>query len=154
MKISELARQTQTDVETIRYYERTGLLPAPPRLDNGYREYLPEHVEMLGFIRHCRSLDMPLADVRRLAELAHDDSVSCEDANHLIEAHLSRVHAKIHALQTLEQQLLKLQAQCHTQRSAPQCGILKNLMRGAHGEDCACHTGISHAECNGIPGTH
>ena len=66
MQIKELALATGVDIETIRYYEKQGLLPAPPRRDNGYRSYEAEHVQRLSFIRHCRALDMPLADVNRL----------------------------------------------------------------------------------------
>ncbi|GAB3628677.1 Cd(II)/Pb(II)-responsive transcriptional regulator [Pandoraea terrae] len=140
MRIGALAKAADTDVETIRYYERAGLLAAPPRTDAGYRAYGEEHVEALRFIRHCRSLDMPLADAKRLAELAHDTHVTCEDANRLIESHLARVHARIHALQSLEQQLLHLQSQCRSRHETQDCGILRALMQGAHGEACACHT--------------
>ena len=59
MQIKELARATGVDVETIRYYEKQGLLPEPARRDNGYRDYAAEHLERLSFIRHCRALDMP-----------------------------------------------------------------------------------------------
>ncbi|QBC31709.1 Cd(II)/Pb(II)-responsive transcriptional regulator [Pandoraea sp. XY-2] len=146
MKIGELARAAGTDVETIRYYERAGLLAAPPRTDAGYRAYGDDHLEALRFIRHCRSLDMPLADAKRLGELAHDTNVTCEDANQLIEAHLTRVHARIHELQALEQQLLHLQAQCHSRHETSDCGILRALMQGAHGEACACHNEIDPIE--------
>ena len=63
MQIKELARATGVDVETIRYYEKQGLMPAPARRDNGYRDYAAAHLERLSFIRHCRALDMPLGDV-------------------------------------------------------------------------------------------
>jgi len=61
MKIGELAKATHTQVETIRYYEREGLLPETPRTEGNYRVYGSEHVERLSFIRHCRGLDMTLA---------------------------------------------------------------------------------------------
>ena len=61
MQIKELALATGVDVETIRYYEKQGLMPAPARRDNGYRDYAVAHLERLSFIRHCRALDMPLA---------------------------------------------------------------------------------------------
>ena len=66
MRIGELAKATGVDVETIRYYEKSQLLSAPTRSDNGYRAYTQVHLERLAFIRHCRALDMPLADVQRL----------------------------------------------------------------------------------------
>ena len=66
MHIGELARRTGIQVETIRYYEREGLLPEPARSDGNYRVYGPGHLEQLQFIRHCRSLDMSLDEVRTL----------------------------------------------------------------------------------------
>ena len=60
MKISELSRATGVDVDTIRYYEKSGLLPPPARQANGYRHYGDAHLERLAFVRHCRALDMPL----------------------------------------------------------------------------------------------
>ena len=66
MKIGALAETTGTSVETIRYYEREGLLPAAPRADNNYRLYTRVHAERLAFIRHCRNLDMTLDEIRAL----------------------------------------------------------------------------------------
>ena len=68
MQIKELAGATGVDVETIRFYEKEGLMPEPARLANGYRSYEPKHLERLSFIRHCRALDMALPDVRRLLD--------------------------------------------------------------------------------------
>ncbi|WP_146053956.1 MerR family transcriptional regulator, partial [Pseudomonas syringae] len=69
MKIGELAKLTDTQVETVRYYEREGLLPAPARSDGNYRLYTQAHVERLSFIRNCRSLDMTLEEIRSLLNL-------------------------------------------------------------------------------------
>ncbi|MBY0270935.1 MAG: MerR family transcriptional regulator [Burkholderiales bacterium] len=66
MRIGELATATGVDIETIRYYEREGLLAPPARQTNSYRIYGQAHPERLSFIRHCRALDIPLADIRRL----------------------------------------------------------------------------------------
>lgn len=63
MRIGELASRSGMKADTVRYYEKTGLLPAPPRLPNGYRDYGPAHVERPAFIRHCRTLGMSLDDV-------------------------------------------------------------------------------------------
>ena len=76
MKIGELATLTRTQVETIRYYEREGLLPAAPRSDGNYRIYGPEHAERLAFIRQCRSLDMAINEIRVL--LRFKDSPSAD----------------------------------------------------------------------------
>jgi Cd(II)/Pb(II)-responsive transcriptional regulator len=136
MKIGELAREAGVDVQTVRYYEREGLLEAPARTVSGYRTYGPRHLERLNFIRHCRSLDMPLADVKRLLELSSDRSVSCEDVNGLVQSHLERVRNKRAALEVLERQLAALRAHCEAGHRVADCGI---LIHAAQGEACACH---------------
>jgi Cd(II)/Pb(II)-responsive transcriptional regulator len=139
MRIGELARQAGVDVQTVRYYEREGLLEAPSRTGSGYRAYGPEHLERLNFVRHCRSLDMPLAEIKRLTELSRDTRVSCDDVNALVRSHLGRVQAKRKALQALETQLEALSAQCASGHRVADCGILEELIHAAHGEACACH---------------
>src|ERR1700741_3444875 len=114
MKIGELAHEAGVDVQTVRYYEREGLLEAPARTASGYRTYGPRHLERLTFTRHCRSLDMPLADVHRLLELSSNRSVSCEDVNGLVQSHLERVRAKRAALEALEKQLATLRSHCES----------------------------------------
>jgi len=139
MKIGELAGQADVDVQTIRYYEREGLLEAPSRTPSGYRVYGPPHLERLNFVRHCRSLDMPLAEIKRLIDLSSDQRVSCEKVDELVRAHLVRVRTKRAALQTLESQLTTLSAQCASGHRVADCGILEELIHAAHGEACACH---------------
>src|ERR671918_2715899 len=139
MRIGELARQAGVDVQTIRYYEREKLLDAPARTGSGYRAYGPEHLERLNFVRHCRSLDMPLAEIKRLLDLSSDHTVSCEQVNDLVRAHLARVQAKRNALEVLEKQLAALNAQCESGHRVADCGILEELIHAAHGEACACH---------------
>ncbi len=142
MRIGELARQSGVDVQTIRFYEREGLLGAPARQASGYRAYGPDHLEQLNFIRHCRSLDMPLADIRRVHLLAGDRKASCEAVDALVETHLKRVRAKLASLRQLEQQLSHLRAQCDSGHRVADCGILVELMHAAHGEVCACHPAL------------
>lgn len=91
MKIGDLANLTGTQVETIRYYEKEGLLPEPARTVTNYRIYDVQHVERLAFIRRCRSLDMGLDEVRVLLGLKDKPSQSCEDANRVLDEHLGRV---------------------------------------------------------------
>ena len=139
MRIGELAHKAGVDVQTVRYYEREGLLDAPARTGSGYRAYGPEHLERLNFVRHCRSLDMPLAEIRRLLELSTEKSVSCDEVNALVRAHLVRVQAKRRSLEELERQLAALNAQCESGHRVADCGILGELIHAAHGEACACH---------------
>lgn len=139
MKIGELARQAGVDVQTVRYYEKEGLIAPPGRTGSGYRSYGPEALARLSFIRHCRSLDMALADVKRLLALSRDKSVSCDEVNAMVHAHLERVRTKRAALVQLEKQLARLGAQCASGHRVADCGILEELIHAAHGEACACH---------------
>src|SRR5258706_3595402 len=139
MRIGELAKRAGVDAQTVRYYEQQGLLAAPLRTGSGYRAYGPEQLERLNFIRHCRSLDMPLADVKRLLELSSDRGVSCDDVNDLVQSHLDRVRAKRAALEILEKQLAALHAHCESGHRVADCGILEELIHAAQGEACACH---------------
>jgi len=139
MKIGELAKATGCEVETIRYYEREGLLAAPPRSEGGYRQYAQREVEQLNFVRHCRSLDMPLADIKRLAAFASDAVASCDEVDALVDGHIERVRSKLASLRALEAQLLRLRAQCASVKQGDACRIVTSLQRAAHDEACACH---------------
>ena len=139
MRIGELAKRTDIKIDTVRYYEKVGLLPSPPRRLNGYRDYGRAHLERLAFIRHCRVMDMPLEDIRRLFGLLDHPEADCEMANCLIDEQLSRVRERIASLHILERQLQALRTQCSAQASASECGILRELVAAAHNEGCICH---------------
>lgn len=139
MRIGELAAQAGVDVQTVRYYEKEGLIEAPSRNASGYRSYGPSHLERMQFIRHCRSLDMALADVKRLLALSGDNDVSCDEVNAMVRAHLGRIRAKRAALELLEKQLSSLNSQCESGHRVADCGILEELIHAARGEACACH---------------
>lgn len=127
MKIGELAKATGTSVENIRFYEREVLLPAPQRTDNNYRSYGEEHIERLIFIRHCRSLDMALGEIRSLLRFKETPQANCEGVNELLDAHVEHVAERIRELKLLERQLKTLRAQCAESNAAACCGILKEL---------------------------
>ena len=139
MRIGELATKAGVDVQTVRYYEREGLIEAPSRTASGYRAYGPAHLERLNFVRHCRSLEMPLAEIRRLTTLSTDRGVSCDQVDALVQSHLERVRAKLGALQALEKQLSTLRSQCSAGHRVSDCGILEEMIHAAQGEACACH---------------
>lgn len=139
MRVSELGRATGVDVETIRYYEKEGLLPAPARAANGYRHYDEAHLERLTFIRHCRALDMSLAEIRHLLDFVAHPQADCGEINRLVDEHLERVRARLKSLNALENQLVALRASCGTGHVAADCGILHELEAAAHGEACVCH---------------
>lgn len=131
MKIGELAAATRTQVETIRYYEREGLLPRTPRSEGNYRIYGPEHAERLGFIRHCRTLDMTLDEIRVLLRFKDSPGEDCGDVNALLDEHIGHVAARVRELRQLEKQLRALREQCAVVRDAGHCGILNGLSRAA-----------------------
>lgn len=139
MRIGELGQATGVDIETIRYYERVGLLPLPVRQANGYRAYGPAHLERLAFIRHCRALDIPLAEVRRLLDFLDYPGSDCGDVNRLIDEQIARVRARLRSMRALERQLQRLRGRCDMEHATVACGILHELVTAAKGEGCACH---------------
>ncbi|WBS00494.1 Cd(II)/Pb(II)-responsive transcriptional regulator [Pseudoduganella sp. SL102] len=127
MKIGELAKQTGCDVETIRFYEKSGLLDEPVRTASGYRAYQAVHLERLQFIRHCRSLQIGLQDIRTLLDLQARPSAGCDHVNALLDQHIAAVQSRMAALRTLETQLIALRRKCNAPHSVEECGILQNL---------------------------
>lgn len=127
MRIGELAKRTGCEVPTIRYYEREGLLPPLARTEANYRIYGEAHVERLLFIRHCRSLDMTLDEIRVLLRYRDLPEESCDAVNDLIDEHIGHVVDRIAALRELELQLRDLRARCHESQQTRSCGILEAL---------------------------
>lgn len=127
LKIGELAKLAHCQVATIRYYEREGLLPAPSRTDANYRMYGDEHVERLSLIRHCRSLDMTLDEIRTLLRFRDAPEENCGEVNTLLDAHIGHVAARIASLKALEKQLKGLRQLCNSAQAAKNCGILNDL---------------------------
>ena len=126
-KIGQLATQTGAKVETIRYYEQQRLLPQPARSDGNYRLYGAEHVKRLQFIRHCRSLDMTLDEIRTLLDFRDTPDANCAGVNTLLDKHIGHVADRIKDLKALQTQLKQLRQQCHSVQSMVQCGILQEL---------------------------
>ena len=125
MKIGELAKATQTQAETIRFYEREGLLKEPPRSDGNYRLYGREHLERLAFIRHCRSLDMTLDEIRALLLFQDAPREDCHAVNEVLDEHIEHVAQRIRDLRELQKELKSLREQCDG--AAAECGILDGL---------------------------
>ncbi|NML16779.1 Cd(II)/Pb(II)-responsive transcriptional regulator [Azohydromonas caseinilytica] len=132
MKISELASATGTPVETIRFYEREGLLPAPERADNNYRVYGAAHAERLAFVRHCRNLDMTLDEIRVLLRYKDAPEDNCGEVNALLDQHIGHVAQRIRELRSLEKALKELRQQCNQGQQARDCGILNELSQAAN----------------------
>jgi len=131
MKIGALAETTGTPVETIRFYEREGLLPPPARAENNYRQYQPIHVERLAFIRQCRNLDMTLDEIRALIQSREAPGQDCGEINTLLDEHIGHVAQRIRELRALEKDLKALRARCASPNAVADCGILDGLDRAA-----------------------
>lgn len=131
MKIGELAAATNTQVETIRYYERAGLLAAPRRTEANYRMYGTAHVERLSFVRHCRGLDMTLDEIRVLLRFKDAPTENCREVNELLDEHIGHVAERIRELRQLERQLKSLRETCLGGQDAEHCGILHELTESA-----------------------
>ncbi len=110
--IGDLAKATATKVETIRYYERIGLLPAPARTSGNYRSYNPKHLGRLSFLRRARDLGFSLEQVRALLGLSDQRRRSCEAVDRIAREHLAEVDRKIADLKALRRELYSVISQC------------------------------------------
>lgn len=127
MKIGELSTTTGVPIDTIRHYEREGLLPEPARTESNYRHYGTEHAQRLSFIRHCRGLDMALDEIRVLLRFKDAPSAECGEVNALLDEHIGHVAQRVRELRALEKQLLELRDTCRSVQDAGHCGILNRL---------------------------
>jgi len=125
--IGKLARLTDTKVETIRYYERIGLLPAPARTSGNYRTYARPHLERLSFIRRGRDLGFSLDEIRELLRLSDDRSQPCAEVDRIARLHLTEVERKLADLAALRAQLEQLIGQCQ-RGTVADCRIIEALV--------------------------
>lgn len=145
LKIGALAKRSGCLVETIRYYEKQGLLPHAARSQGNFRLYSEAHAERLQFIRHCRSLDMTLDEIRKLLQFRDAPDDNCSEVNILLDKHIDHVAHRIKELENLKNQLKVLRNLCQSTQSRKDCGILQNLATaesplvkkfGSHGSGC------------------
>jgi len=127
MRRGELAQQSGCNIETVRFYEKQGLLPAPPRTGGGHRDYAPEHLKRLTFIRRSRELGFTLGEVRSLLGLVDGGDWTCAEVRAMTLEHLADVRRKIADLQKLALILNDMAAQCDG-GAVPECPIIDALM--------------------------
>jgi Cd(II)/Pb(II)-responsive transcriptional regulator len=127
MKIGELAQVAQCTVETVRYYEKAGLLPEPGRTEGNFRIYGPAHLERLRFIRNCRALDMSHEEIHTLLGLADAQTQGCGAINAVFDQHIAHVDERIRELSHLKEQLAALRERCTSDQAVDACGILQGL---------------------------
>lgn len=126
MKIGEVAERSGCHPETVRYYERIGLLPAPPRTASGYRDYRPADADRLRFISRGRALGFSLEEIRSLLGLAEDDGLSCQDVDRLARGHLLDIQTRLSDLQRMASELERVIGSCSGGERG-QCAILDTL---------------------------
>jgi len=126
MPIGELSRVTGVNIETIRYYERVKMLPAPPRTASGRRVYGSNEARLLAFIRRSRELGFSLDEIRALLRLGGPEKASCREVREIAAHHLTDIRAKLADLKKLERLLAKTIARC-SGRMAPDCPVLDIL---------------------------
>ncbi len=141
MKISEAAAASGCHLETVRYYERVGLVPSPNRTGSGYRVYAQADVERLRFVTRGRELGFSLEEIRSLLRLNDDPKLSCGDVDALARVHLADIHQRLEALTRMAGELERVILQCAGgERGA--CAILGALRcTSDHSASCANQEG-------------
>ncbi|MDH5728779.1 MAG: helix-turn-helix domain-containing protein [Gammaproteobacteria bacterium] len=126
MKIGVLSKHTDCKIETIRYYEKIGLLFEPARSEAGYRLYTEDHLKRLVFIRRSRELGFTIEEIRALLVLVDGKAVSCADVNKIALSHINDIKQKIQDLKKLEKTLSRIASQC-SGKTVPECPIIDAL---------------------------
>lgn len=128
MQRAELARRTGCNLETVRYYEKVGLLPEPPRTASGYRSYDSTHERRLRFVLRARELGFSLDEIRELLRLVDERDRPCAEARDVAAVHLADVRAKIADLKRMERVLKDVVALCGD-GTLPECPLIETLFQ-------------------------
>jgi Cd(II)/Pb(II)-responsive transcriptional regulator len=149
MKIGEVSGHASVPVETIRYYEKIGLLLKPDRDASGYRVYRNAHLNRLLFIKRCRNLDMTQDEIRELIRLSENPEADCHEVDALLARHLSHVRDRLNELANLETALQQLQQACSKAGTVEECGIMGGLS-----SELSDLPDNNTDQRNHVPGTH
>jgi MerR family mercuric resistance operon transcriptional regulator len=124
--IGELSKQSGVNIETIRYYEKIGVMPAPSRSAGGYRIYGADHLKRLSFVRRSRQLGFSLDEIRGLLRLVDGQAYTCAEVHSLTLNHVAEIRRKIDDLKRLKRVMAEMAAQCSGER-VPECAIIDAL---------------------------
>ncbi len=130
MKIGELAEKVGFTIEAVRFYEKEKLLPPVPRSYSNYRQYNDKHLQRLLFIKHCRTLNISLDDIRILIAVSEDGDKHADRAHELVHNYLQDIDEKISSLKRLKRELQELEGMCKGHRENEECGIMHGLRSG------------------------
>lgn len=127
MKIGEVAKKTNVGIETIRFYERRGLIPSPSRSSGGYRQYPEDIVKRIQFIKNAKELGFSLKEISELFSLRVKSKTKCGDIKKRAEAKIADMDERIKTLQRMKGALQKLASQCRGTGPVGDCPILENF---------------------------
>ena len=127
MRIGELAKAVSVILQTVRYYERQGLLPKAPRTASGYRLFATDTVRRIDFIKRAQDLGFSLNEIKELLSFHPDSETACRDVRRLAQAHIAEIDAKIRSLKSMRRVLARLAEACPGQGSKLNCPILESL---------------------------
>jgi MerR family mercuric resistance operon transcriptional regulator len=131
MRTGQVAREAGVKVETLRYYERRGLLAEPPRLESGYRTYDHDAVRIVRFVKRAQGLGFSLDDVEALLELDGGGPESCEAAQLVAEQRIAELDRRINDLRAMRDSLQQLLTTCHMPRSERECQLIRSIAADA-----------------------
>ena len=147
MKIGEVARQSEVGIETIRYYERQGLLAEPERRPSGYRQYDVSVVARLQFIRRTKDLGFTLAEVKVLLGLWFDANTRCEHVRQRADSQkIADIEDKIRSLQKMKRSLKKVISECESKDSIDDCPLLDGIDTGSQAHHQRALTSITNED--------
>ena len=126
LSIGKLSKQSGVNIETIRYYEKIGVMPAPGRSAGGFRIYGPDHLKRLSFVRRGRQLGFSLDEIRNLLRLVDGHGHTCAEVHALMLSHLAEIRRKVRDLRRLERAMAEMAARCSGE-SVPECPIVDAL---------------------------
>jgi MerR family mercuric resistance operon transcriptional regulator len=127
LTIGQLAKRAQVNVETVRYYERRGLIPKPPRRESGYCQYPQETVTRIQFIKHAKELGFSLKEILELLSLRVGRNTTCGEVKRRAEGKIADIQEKIKTLQRMEKALTRLAKECKGRGPVSECPILEAL---------------------------
>lgn len=129
LSIGQLAKRAGVGVETVRFYEREGLLVEPQRRQSGYRQYQSDTVDRLLFIRRAKELGFTLKEIKELLSLRVDEDKTCADVRQQAEAKIADIEDRIRSLQRMKRALVKVTRQCSGSGPTSECPILESIER-------------------------
>ena len=128
--IGEMSRRTGVNIETVRYYEKIGMMPKPKRSEGGNRLYNTEQLQRLFFIKRCREIGFSQSEIKALLSMVDRDDVTCAEVHSITTGHVADIRQKIKDLRKLEKVLTQMANEC-SQGDLPECPIIEILFTGA-----------------------